>query len=295
MDILKNVNLNLLKSFWAVYKTGGINRAARLLDMTPPSLSHNIKQLERQLGKTLFKTHKKGADPTADATTLFSLVEIAFENLQKFNEQFAANKGVIRIGLTTICASFFLVNFVREFQSKYPDIKLEYHHHPTHDYLGMVENDEVDVGIMAFTRKPKEGINVFSLFKNNMTFFATRGYAEKHNLSEEITVEQLVKLPVILFSAKVKEVRNILENDVGQKLNAVEYHTTHTAFDRTMQGQGIGFFFEDYIDAQKTNEIMKIRVKDVELTPWTYECATNKNPSALVSLFIKEMKIFFKS
>jgi len=288
--------LLLLKSFWAVYKTGGINKAAKFLDMAPPTLSQNIKQLERQLGKKLFTAQKWGSDPTGDATALFPLVEGAFDYLTQFNEQLEnPSKGVIRIGLTTAFASFFFVKFAAAFKAKYPTLHLEYHHHPNHDYMQMLENGDIDIGIMLGMREPSAQNTKFKLSHNEITFFATKEFAKKHNLSSEISANQLINLPLISFSAKTRLFLDDIETWIGAPFtNPIEVHTSHAAYDMTMNGMGIGFHYIEYLLAQKNDQIAFLKVNDRPALPARiYECAHGKKPSALVALFIKELKEFY--
>jgi DNA-binding transcriptional LysR family regulator len=296
MDIIKNVNLNLLKSFWAVFKTGGIIKGAKLLDVAPPTLSANIKQLEKQLGKTLFVTHKKGADPTGDATALFPFVESAFENLLKFSEELERpSTGTIRVGTTTIYASFYLVEFVREFKSKYPNIAIEYHHHPKHDYLTLLEGNEIDVAITPlWWGEASNQMNVFEFKRHRMSLFCSRQFAVANCIENELTVEQLGSLPFVLFSGKVKPFLDKLENAFGRKLHVVETHTSHAAFDMVMNGVGVGYFFDDYRGAQNNNEIVKLKLTNAELPDHVYDCVHARKPTGLVGLFVSELRKYFE-
>ena len=295
MDIL-SINLNLLKSFWAVYKTGGINKGARSLGVATPAVAYNIKQLENQLGQKLFHTHKKGVDPTGDASALFSLVDSAFESLLKYDELLnATNTGTIRIGLQTLHASFFIVKFTQVFRAKYPDIKLEFFHHPQHDYLEMLENNEIDVAIYTPLKNHTAQMRSFELYRHPMVFFTTKKILTEHNIKNEITLERLTKLPLIIFSLmKTKSVLTILENFYKTKFKTVETPSTHAAFDIAMNGHGICYFFEEYLDTQSNDKIVKLRIKDAPQPPKrVYNCAHNKKSTVIVSLFIKELKEFY--
>ena len=297
MDLL-NINLNLLKSFWAVYKTGGINKGAKFLGVATPVVAYNIKQLERQLDKKLFITHKKGVDPTGDATLIYPLVENIFENLQKCGEQLkSVSSGTIRIGLSFLNMSFLLAKFLQWFRKKYPDINFEFLHHQRHDHLEMLENNQADVAIYSpAIAKPTEQMYSFELHKHPMVFFTSKKFADEHGINGEITLEQLSTLPLLIFGMmKTRSVLEILENFYGTKLNAVETSSTLAAFDMTMNGQGICYFFEEYLDSRDNDQILKLKVTDAPAPPArVYNCAYDKKPSALVNLFIKELKEFYK-
>jgi len=295
MDIL-NVNLNLLKSFWAIYKTGGVIKAAKMLDLAPPAVSYNIKQLEKQLGKKLFITHRKGSDPTEDAKALFPYIENVFDNLQKVNEQLKySNNGTIRIGLSNFIANFFLKSFLCGFQQKYPNIKLEFHYHPKHDYITELENNRVDIAIMQFPKRPSTEIKTFELANLKTTFFTSKKFAANHNIKDKITFEQFLDLPFIMFSKSGMTISK-LETAFGEKLEYRRVPSTIIACDMVIDGQGVGFFSEQYLDAQNTDQIMKFKIKDKPVPPpIIVECAYNKKTSAIVALLVSELKSYYIS
>jgi LysR family transcriptional activator of nhaA len=51
---VRTLNFNHLHYFWVVARLGSVTRASRELHLTQPTLSTQIKQLERELGRTLF-------------------------------------------------------------------------------------------------------------------------------------------------------------------------------------------------------------------------------------------------
>lgn len=151
-----------------------------------------------------------------------------------------------------------------------------------------------DIAIMQFLRKPNEQAHIFPLSSHKMTFFTSKQFANTHNFENEITLEQLQSLPFIMFSLKEKSMQIKLENTFGQKLKPIEAPSSHSAYAMVMDEQGIGYFHEEYIDSQKSDQIVKLKIKDMpDPPPNIYECAYNKKPPALVALFIKELKEFY--
>lgn len=52
------MEIRLLRYFWAVAQEGNVSRAARLLNITQPTLSRQIKELEETIGAPLFHREK---------------------------------------------------------------------------------------------------------------------------------------------------------------------------------------------------------------------------------------------
>ena len=58
------MNTKILKCFQTVYEEKNLGRAARRLYITPQGLSKNIRQLEEELGSSLFLRTAQGMEPT---------------------------------------------------------------------------------------------------------------------------------------------------------------------------------------------------------------------------------------
>ena len=56
------VNLDLYRVFYTVAKCGSLTRAAEELYISQPAVSQSIKQLENQLGVSLFKRTHRGME-----------------------------------------------------------------------------------------------------------------------------------------------------------------------------------------------------------------------------------------
>lgn len=59
------MDIDLAKTFLAVYETGTFNRAANLLNVTQSTVSTRVMNLEEQLGRTLFVRSRAGTELTA--------------------------------------------------------------------------------------------------------------------------------------------------------------------------------------------------------------------------------------
>ncbi|MXM66581.1 LysR family transcriptional regulator [Streptomyces sp. HUCO-GS316] len=64
------LDLNLLRTFLAVYRTGSFTAAARVLGLSQPTVTTQIRTLERQLDRELFQRLARGVDPAPYADEL---------------------------------------------------------------------------------------------------------------------------------------------------------------------------------------------------------------------------------
>lgn len=68
------LDLNLLRTFLAVYRSGSFTAAARLLGLSQPTVTTQIRALERQVGRELFERLPRGVAPAPYADALAARV-----------------------------------------------------------------------------------------------------------------------------------------------------------------------------------------------------------------------------
>jgi DNA-binding transcriptional LysR family regulator len=82
-DTLARVDLNLLRTFLAVYRSGSFTAAAPLLGLSQPTVTAQIRSLEQQAGHELFTRLPRGAEPTQPAHELAAQVSGPLDTLAR--------------------------------------------------------------------------------------------------------------------------------------------------------------------------------------------------------------------
>ena len=77
-----NVNYDYYRIFYYVAKCGNLSQAARELVNNQPNLTRSIKNLEAELGCTLFSRTNRGMKLTPEGERLYRHVKIAVEQLE---------------------------------------------------------------------------------------------------------------------------------------------------------------------------------------------------------------------
>lgn len=85
---LKNIDLNLLVVFEAIYAAGNISHAANRLAMSQPAVSNALARLRDLIGDPLFVRAKQGVAPTVKAK---AIIEPVRQALALIGRQFAAS------------------------------------------------------------------------------------------------------------------------------------------------------------------------------------------------------------
>lgn len=75
---MHRVNFRHLHHFWRVAKEGGVSAAARVLHVSQPALSAQVRRLERELGETLFTRTPQGMEVTDAGRVVFRYADEIF-------------------------------------------------------------------------------------------------------------------------------------------------------------------------------------------------------------------------
>ncbi|MFF0596872.1 LysR family transcriptional regulator [Streptomyces antibioticus] len=76
-----HLDLNLLRTFLAVYRSGSFTGAAQLLGLSQPTVTTQMRTLERQAGRELFERLPRGVAPTPVADALAARIAAPLDEL----------------------------------------------------------------------------------------------------------------------------------------------------------------------------------------------------------------------
>ncbi len=124
------VNLDLYRVFYTVAKCGSLTRAAEELYISQPAVSQSIKQLENQLGVSLFNRTHRGMELSAQGGKLIfkeveSALKLLYDAETRIGEMKESATGTIRIGATDTIFKYFLADKIVDYHERFPAVKIE--------------------------------------------------------------------------------------------------------------------------------------------------------------------------
>ena len=149
---IKDLDLNLLRLFDAVWRTRSVSLAAQQLGMSQPAASQGLARLRTVLGDALFERSGSGVRPTPRAERLARAVQSALATIEEalnasqvFDPQ--RSERVLRVHLSDIGEARFLPDLVLALQRLAPGMRLEAW--PlAHDKIGAaLDNGQLDLAI----------------------------------------------------------------------------------------------------------------------------------------------------
>jgi DNA-binding transcriptional LysR family regulator len=147
------MNLNQLKAFHAVAKTGAFSKAAEELFVTEPAVFIQVRSLERYLGFKLLDKFGKDLRPTEVGRMLFEYAEKIFglvEDAGKAIKELQALKsGELRVGSSKALAQYLMPLVVPSFQGFYPKIKVLLSEGNSEDLVKGVLSHQFELAMVA--------------------------------------------------------------------------------------------------------------------------------------------------
>jgi DNA-binding transcriptional LysR family regulator len=124
-----NISLRLLRYVTAAADCGNVTEAARRLEVSQPSVSAAIAELEQMLGITIFvRHHAKGVTLTPAGQRLIHGARLLLKHAEEFSKTAEAlsdiERGEITIGCFPALAARFMPSLMLEFSERHPMIAL---------------------------------------------------------------------------------------------------------------------------------------------------------------------------
>ena len=146
---IKDIDLNLLRLFDAVYRTRNVSRAAELLDLTQPAASQALTRLRLLIKDPLFVRAGGGVQPTPKADRLADAVRSALGLLEEALNESALfdplqSRKVFRIHMSDIGEGRFLPDLMVALQRQAPGVRLETLPVPRHEIPQRLDSGAID-------------------------------------------------------------------------------------------------------------------------------------------------------
>ncbi len=154
---MKNVTRRQLRVFAAVVAEQGFSGAAKVLHLTQPAISLQVKELERACGLALLDRSGRRIRPTEAGREMLRAAHAVEREMKNAEEAVTALKG-LKGGLLTVAvistAQYVAPRLLAEFCGRHPDVKLRLDVCNREAMIGHLDADDIDIAIMG--RPPSE-------------------------------------------------------------------------------------------------------------------------------------------
>jgi len=183
-----HLELRHLRTIRAIHETGGLARAAEVLNITQSALSHQIKGLEDQTQISLFARRTKPLRLSAAGLRLLDLANKVLPEIDAIQDDFAGlnagSAGRLHIAIECHACFEWLFPVLEEFRKAWPDVDVDIRAGLSFDALTALQKEQVDLVISS---DPEElsGVQFMPLFDYEPVFVA----AAKNPLAKKPYIE----------------------------------------------------------------------------------------------------------
>ena len=190
------MEIKRLKSFRTIVEAGGLTKAAGLMHVTPGALSKAMRQLEHEVGRSLFTREGRALRLTEDGQRLYnvsgSLVEQHARILRDLDTSQSSSIRTLRLVTFEVFSTYFLGPLLRTGLSDRPCQVLEL-------AVGAIEraleDREADIGI-TYVPVPRRGLAFVPVGEIRFRIYVKRDSFPRANFTD---------LPFAVPTAKIEE------------------------------------------------------------------------------------------
>ena len=282
------VNFELYKVFFHAATRLSYTKAAEALFISQSAVSQSIKLLEEQLDVQLFVRAGKGVKLTTEGEALFAHVEKAY-NLLKSGEQYidsirSLSSGLVRIGASDTINKYFLLEPLKSFHEKFPNIRIQINNRPSPVSLRLVESGEIDLGVINLDPdKNYSNLKVVPLDSFRNVFIAPVKW--KDELAGERSANSLKEYALISLEEKSTTRRifnSYLKENSLDLIPEFEFGSMDLIVEMTRIGMGIGFVAE--AAAKSAIDAGEVFILDIKEPIPTVEIGLVSNPKVPMNL-----------
>jgi DNA-binding transcriptional LysR family regulator len=191
-----------IRSFLSVAETLHFGRSARLLNLSQPALSLQVKALEDELGIQLLSRNRQGTVLTEAGQVFRADAAVALEKLefakQKAQWASAGKLGHIRIGFISTAGFEIVPNLMRRFRKSYPDVEFSIRNILTGTQLEMIDDGLLDVGFLRLPIENRKEIEVTTVHRE--PFVAILPSWHSLSAKKKIRLRELKGNPFVMYA-----------------------------------------------------------------------------------------------
>lgn len=203
------VNFQQLRSVRETVRQGfNLTEVAKVLHTSQPGVSRQIRELEDELGITIFeRAGKRLTGLTPPGVSVMPIVERLLQeaaNLQRAGDDFArAGEGALTIAATHSQARYALPGAVRDFRERHPQVQLHLHQGTPQQVAQMLLAGEADIGIATEALAQFPQLLALPCYRWTHTIVVPPGHAlaEEAAAGQGLTLQRLAQFPLITYEA----------------------------------------------------------------------------------------------
>ncbi|HHK4379159.1 TPA: LysR family transcriptional regulator [Pseudomonas aeruginosa] len=287
------MELRHLRCFVAVAEELHFTRAAVRLHIEQSPLSRTIRELESDLGATLFERNRRGTQLTwagqvllEDARRVFAVLEQARTNVRAAATGY---RGMLRLALSDGIAQTRLAALLALCREEEPDVEIRLFETPLVSQVRGLRDDTFDAGF-AQSDEAGEGILCEAVWSDPILV----AIPTRHPLLafRQVPLDELLRYPLIKCHPETcegayRQIKRLLRTAAIQPRIAERVATLELMLTLVAAGYGLGFATAAQISVCRHPEVIARPLSDPSACMTTYLLRPDSEPSEPLQHFIE--------
>lgn len=191
-----SMELHQLQYVVAVDKYQHFSLAAESINVSQPTLSHQIKKLEKELGVELFVRTTRSVKPTPAGKEFIVYAKRILADVENAKNAMLShidlNKGHLKIGVALNITYLGITSLIAQFKKQYPGIEINLWEESSEILLKKIDEYEIDVAFVNTPFIPQENFTFHHLFGDQFVLLVSRGnkLAKRKNVPLALLAEE---------------------------------------------------------------------------------------------------------
>jgi len=197
-----HIEFRHLRTIKAIHDTGGLARAADILNITQSALSHQIKGIEDQAGVELFVRRTKPLKLSAAGMKMLAAAEEILPRVTALEAEFegliSGKAGRLHIAIECHACFEWLFPVLEQFRKAWPEVDVDIRPGLAFDALPALKREEVDL-VVSSDPEDLDETDFTPIFDYEPVFLASSAHplAKKEKITaEDFRSETLISYPV---------------------------------------------------------------------------------------------------
>ncbi|SEA50517.1 LysR family transcriptional regulator [Rubrimonas cliftonensis] len=237
------MNYAQIRAFYHVAREGGVVRAARVLNISQPAISHHIKGLEKQVRRPLFEKKGRNLVLSDAGRDLLSVTERLISAAYAIDDMLSERRDRVEGSLAIISDSPSLgADLLVRFARAYPDVRLSLATGSNAAVAGAVREGRADAGVLV---QPTVGDDIVAVPLRTERFAVAFSKEHRFGAQGSVQLRQLADEALIVREAGSRT-RMIVENALAKAeitpRSIVEVEGRDTIREVVARGMGVSIF-----------------------------------------------------
>jgi LysR family transcriptional regulator for metE and metH len=293
-----NIAIHHFRLVDTISKEGTLTKAAKTLHLTQSALSHQLKELERELDVDVFKRNGKRLQLSEQGYRFLRSSEKILAEIKSLEEDVTNYKmgrtGKLSISMQCYTAYHWLPGIIKYYKKRWPDINIQILSDATRRPLEYLMNGDLDIGIIR-TQMVNTRIRYEPIFEDQLTAVICKDHPLAKKKVIEIADFQGEELILPLYDPSYQDtpvIESLIEAQQVKPKTLHRIHYTDAAIEMVNAGLGItvmaDWIVKPYL--KDRNIVAKPLHHSVAKRAWF--AATCKQTPAILN-FLECLKMYF--